>query len=84
MIPVLLTDMGEDLEERCKEEFQKFLGKRIKRAMAEKEMDVKELSVKSRINKYTLYRYISGNGMPSMYNIYKIAIVLDKKIDYFF
>lgn len=84
MIPVLLTDEGEDLEEKCKEEFQKFLGERIRRAMAEKGMDAKELSVKSRINKYTLYRYISGNGMPSVYNMYKISIVLDKPIEYFF
>lgn len=84
MTHVLLTDMGEELEKKCKKCFSDFIVRRIKKAMDEKNMSAEDLAVKARINKVTLSRYLSGNGMPTVYNMYKIAIVLDKTIDYFF
>lgn len=81
-----LDDMsdGKKLEEFVRKEFCRDFSEKLIAAMNEKGLNGTQLATKTRISTRTISAYCHGHSSPSTYNLYKLAIVLEKPILYFF
>ena len=62
----------------------KKLGKKIKLARVEKDLNQTELAKKAKIKQKSISRYETGASMPSLDTLEKLSGVLSKPIGYFF
>ena len=81
-----LDDMsdGKKLEEFVRKEFCRDFSEKLIAAMNEKGLNGVQLATKTRISTQSISAYCHGRRTPSTYNLYKLAIVLEKPILYFF
>lgn len=77
-------DGGNDKDRFARKEFNKTVLQNLNDAVAEKGISQSDLAYASRISKQTVSRYCNGSSCPTTYNLYKISVVLDKEIAYFF
>ena len=63
---------------------KKEFGKKIKLARVESDLTQEQLAVKIKTKQKNISRYETGASMPSIETLVKIAIVLKKKVGYFF
>ena len=81
-----LDDMsdGKKLEEFARKEFCRDFSEKLNAAMSERGLNGKQLATKTRISAGSISAYCHGRRTPSTYNLYKLAIALEKPILYFF
>lgn len=77
-------DFGREMEKWARDQFRKTFGRRLQDALYMRRMTQTDLAKKTRIPLQSINHYVLGNAMPSAYAVYKMAIVLEKPVGYFY